>query len=216
MQRADAGDVERCGLLKQGLYVYAVLADDVDEVASGLILPRHLHVEGAGREESFGALLVCHHHFGPVYHRRHDELEGMAAETERIALGHDDAAVGIVRTEELCRHGEGLGAAHNAHRGEAFHRGGYVCGVVGFHVQRYEVVGCAPRESLVQTCHPLVTLCAIDRIHKGYLLVEDEVGVVRYTVGHTVLTLEEVDGVVVDADVFDGVCDGDVGHICMF
>ena len=88
--------------------------------------------------------------------------------------------------------------------------------MVGFHVQRDEVVGRAPRESLVQTCHPLVTLRAVDRIHKGYLPVEDEVGVVRYTVGHTVLTLEEVDAVVVDADVFDGVCDGDVGHICMF
>ena len=75
--------------------------------------------------------------------------------------------------------------------------------MVGLHVLDDEIVGLASREGLFEVVEPLVAEAGVDGVHDGGLAVEDGVGIVGHAVGDVVLALEQVDGVVVDADVQD-------------
>ena len=87
MERADALDVERCGLLQELLHHGAIFADDVEVVATSFACPALLVLlflaestelaEAVGCEECLGQLLVCDHNLWPVYHRSHEELESV-------------------------------------------------------------------------------------------------------------------------------------------
>ena len=54
---------------------------------------------------------------------------------------------------------------------------------------------------------PFVRLVLVHGIHDSDFLVADDVGVVRHAQRHVEVTLEQVDIVVVAADVSDGFCD---------
>ena len=69
-----------------------------------------------------------------------------------------------------------------------------------------EVVGRAAVERGLEVAQPLVHKVAVDAVHDGNLLVNEDVGGVGHAVGHDVLALEEVELVVVHANVKDAVC----------
>ena len=76
-----------------------------------------------------------------------------------------------------------------------------------------EVVRRTARESGVQLVHPLLAEADFDGVHDGDLLVEDDVAVVRHAAGDFVQALEQVDVVVVHADVLDVVGDLDLHSV---
>ena len=66
----------------------------------------------------------------------------------------------------------------------------------------YKIVGGAAVESGGEVVQPLVGETSVNRVHNGDLLVEDDVGVVRHSVGHVILTLEKVNLAVVYTYIF--------------
>ena len=92
VQRADALHVERCELLQQRLHGAAILSADIEVITACLASPILLVAQSAeltkaiGREDNLIFLIVCHHHLGPMHHRRHKELQDVLTQTERIAL----------------------------------------------------------------------------------------------------------------------------------
>ena len=216
VERADRPDLEPRGLLEHRLHLRAVLADDAEVVAAGLARPALgvLDVVGAelaeavGGEEDLVRIVVGHEHLGPVDHRRRDEVQRVAAEGERGAVAHDGVAAVPVRAVEVLHHRERLGGGDDLRVGERLHERGDVGGVVGLHVLDDQVVRLARAEGLLDVVEPLVAEARVDGVHHGDAFVDDGVGVVGHAARNAVLALEEVDVVVVDADVADVVGNG--------
>lgn len=129
----------------------------------------------------------------------------MAAELELRTLLDDHAAVGEIGAEvgghDLKSHGGGDDLGLGIFLCEGRDAGG----VVGLHVMDNEVVGGAPVERHLEVSKPLVHEVRVHGVHNGNLLLaENNVGVVGHAVfADVVLALEQVDVVVVDADVLD-------------
>ena len=75
--------------------------------------------------------------------------------------------------------------------------------MVGLHVLNNEVVGLSVAESVLEVVEPLVGKVAVNGVHDGDFAVKDHVGVVRHAVGNVVLTLKQIDFVVVNAHIAD-------------
>ena len=127
----------------------------------------------------------------------------MGAQLERVAILHDQLPLVVGSVVVCAHHGERLGRCHHGGGGEGLHEAGDVCRVVGLHVLDHQVIGRATGERGIQVGEPLVAEVHFHGIHDGDLLVEDDVGVVCHAERHVVLPLEQVDVVVVHADVDD-------------
>ena len=99
VKRAYGLDVERGGLLEQGLHLYAVFADYVEIVPAGLAGPFLVLTavesafskctelsEGVGRIEDSVRKIIAHHHLRPVHHRGGYEFQLVTAQVEHVPL----------------------------------------------------------------------------------------------------------------------------------
>ena len=209
VEGGDDLDVELGSLFQNSLDLRAVFADDAEVVAACFAVPalRVFHVVGAelaeavSREEDLVLGLIGHDDLGPVDHGSLDEIEGMLAELEGVALFDDNAAVGKVGAEEVQHHGEGLGRADENSLGIDLHKLADVGAVVGLHMLDHQVVRRAAAQCGVKIVQPGCGEVAVYGVHDRDLLVENDVGVVGHAERHVVLTLEQVDLMVVDADI---------------
>ena len=152
MRRCNHLDLQPAELLDglQGLHGH--LAHDVGIVTAHVVLIKgevDLVVEDATvqgtesaesivAEDDLAALFVGHHRLRPVYHRHHEELQGVFAEAQRLAFGHhllvgDGSVVGFQRSE-------GLGVAHHLNLGELPQHGGHSAAVVRLVVINNKVI----------------------------------------------------------------------------
>lgn len=87
----------------------------------------------------------------------------------------DNLAVGIVRSEEVLHHCEGLCACDDAGLLVEIHEGRDICGVVGLHVLDDEIVRSLVSEDLVDVVKPLVCEMLIHGVEDRALRVENRV-----------------------------------------
>ncbi len=212
VERQNLLDRQAGGLFEERLHLRAVLADDADVVAAGLAVPsfgvfdvvRAELAEPVGGEQRLFSRVVRDDDFGPVDHRRRDERELVDAEVERVALLHDETAVGKIVAKEILHHAErGRGRDDDGRRigGEELRHAG---GVVRLHVLDDEVVGGLPAEDAGDVGGPGIVEAAVHGVHHGRLLAaQDDVAVVGHAARDDVLPLEKIDVVVVHAHVFD-------------
>ena len=133
-----------------------------------------------------------------------DKGQAVAAQIKHVTLFDNHLALGEVGAKVVDHHAEGAHACHNLRLGIALHKGGDAGGVIGLHVMDDQVVGRAAVEYGLEVAEPLVDKSAIDRIGDSDLLAQDNVAVVCHTVlGHVVLALEQVDVMIVNANVAD-------------
>ena len=212
VERADDLNVQIGGLLEHGLHELAELAHDTKVVTTRLAGPafRVLDVVGAELAKAVSAKehlvggLVGEEHLGPVHVGGADESQAVAAQVEHVALFDDHLALGVIGTKVVDHHAEGAHAGHDLGLGIALHKGGDASGVVGLHVVNDQVIGRTAVEHGLDVAEPLVNKTAVDRISDCNLLAQDNVAVVCHTVlGHVVLALEQVNVVIVDANVAD-------------
>ena len=209
VEGADGFDVKSRGLFQKRLHLSAVFSNDADVVASCLASPLFLHVKGAklaegvGGEEHLVGAVVGHNDLGPMHHGSGVEGEAVTTEGQRVAVGYHKAAVFVLVAEKVLHHDEGLGGCHNGGVRVVLEEVGHVCGVVGLHMLHDQIVGRTTRKSILQIVKPLVGEACVHGVNDGYLLVKNDVGVVRHSVGDGVLTLKQIDSVVVYADVLN-------------
>ena len=128
----------------------------------------------------------------------------MTTQVEHVALFDDHLTLGVVGAKVVDHHAEGAHAGHNLCLGVALHKGGDASRVIGLHVMDNQVVGRTSIEHGLEVAEPLVNKTTIDRIGDSDLFAQDNVAVVCHTVlGHIVLALEQVNVVIVDANVAD-------------
>ena len=128
----------------------------------------------------------------------------MAAQVEHVALFDDHLALGVIGAKVVDHHAEGAHAGHDLGLRIALHKGSDASGVIGLHVMDNQVVGRTPIERGLEVAEPLVNKTSVNRIGDSDLFAQDNVAVVCHTVlGHIVLALEQVNVVIVDANVAD-------------
>ena len=128
----------------------------------------------------------------------------MAAQVEHVALFDDHLTLGEVGAKVVDHHTEGAHAGHDLGLGVALHKGGDASRVVGLHMMNDQVIGRTAIEHGLDVAEPLINKAGIDRIGDSDLFAQDNVAVVCHTVlGHIVLALEQVNVVIVDANVAD-------------
>ena len=66
-----------------------------------------------------------------------------------------------------------------------------------------EIIRLPVAEQILQVIHPFMREMRVHRVHHGNLIVENDIGVVGHAVRHGVLSLKQVNGVVVDAGIAD-------------
>ena len=216
VERTDDLDIQTRRLFEQVLHLRAVLADDADVVTSCLASPVLVDVESAefaeavSGEEHLVLCVVGHHDLGPVNHRSGDEAERVGAELEGVAFLDDDSSVLKLGAEEVAHHRERLCGRYDRRVGIVLHEVENIRAVVRLHVLDDQVVGLSVAESFLEVVEPFVGELAVNGVHDRDLPVDNHIGVVRHAVGNDILTLKQVNFVVVHADITDVV--GDVFH----
>ena len=99
------------------------------------------------------------------------------------------------------RHAERLRGRDDLRLGIGGHERRDVRRVVWLHVLDDEVVGLPRAKDIREVGEPFPAEVLVNRVEDGHLLVQDNVGIVGHPVRHGVLPLEQVDLVVVDANV---------------
>ena len=212
MKRANDLDVQIGGLLEHGLHELAELSHDAKVVAARFASPALgiLDVVGAklaktvGTKEHLVGGLVGEQHLGPVHVGGADKRQAVAAQVEHVAIFDDHLALGEVGAKVVDHHAESAHACHNLRLGIALHKGGNTGGVIGLHVMDNQIVGRTAIEHGLEVAEPLVDKASVDRIGDSDFIAQDNVAVICHTVlGHVVLALEQVNVVIVDANVAD-------------
>ena len=215
VQRADRLDLDRRGLFQQSLYLCAVFADDVGIVAPRIVEPLGLEVDlvgievaaqrakrakGVGGEEGLRRGIIGHHDLGPVYHRGHDEREGVFAGAERIHLGDEVNAAVDVEGEEVLHHLRGLLIADERDLWIAEHDGLDRGGVVRLHVVDNEIVQLAAVQHVRQIFKEDGRDGVVDRVEQDGLFVQNNVGIVAHAARDGIDVFEQRQPPVVAAD----------------
>ena len=214
VQRQDLLDLKPGRLLEERLHLRTELADDADVVAPRLAVPalgvlavkRTELAEAVRGEEDLVRRIVGDDHLGPVDHRRRDERKYMLAGLEGVAFLHDESTARVVVAEIVLHHHERLRARHDRRR--RIRRGELrdVRGVVRLHVLDDQIVDRRLADLVLDVLQPLVPETLVDRVEDDGLLVLHEIGVVGHPERHHVLPLEQVDLVVIHANVLDVFC----------
>ena len=137
-----------------------------------------------------------------MHHGREDEGEGVAAGGQRVAV-LDHEAVFIGAAEELLHHRKGLYVAHHGDVRIGLDKIVDVGGVIRLHVLHDEVVRLAAVQRRLHIVQPFVGEMLVHGVEHADLFVQHDVGIVAHAVGHDVLALKQIDGMVVHADVDD-------------
>ena len=212
VERTDDLDVQVGGLPEHGLHELAELTDDAKVVAACFASPALgiLDVvstelaKSVGTKEHLVGGLVGEEHLGPVHVGSTDKRQAVAAQVEHIALFDDHLALGEVGAKVVDHHAEGAHACHDLRLGIALHKGGDTGGMIGLHVMDNQVVGRTAIERGLEVAEPLVDKASVDRIGDSNFIAQDNIAVVCHAVlGHVVLALEQIDVVIVDANVAD-------------
>ena len=84
VQRTDSLNIQSCCFFQQILHLFAVFSNNTDEVTTGLIIPRLLHIKSTKsvcREQYFVTSIISNDYFRPVYHRSFHKRQSMLAKS---------------------------------------------------------------------------------------------------------------------------------------
>ena len=126
------------------------------------------------------------------------EVQGVALFDLEFLLFRD-----LLLFMEVVEHGECFGRGHDRDIRIGVQERHDGTGVVAFHVLDDEIVRLASAKDFGEVAEPFLSEMFIDRVHNGDLVVHDDIGVVCHAVRDDVLTFEQVDFMVVDANIFD-------------
>ncbi len=120
-----------------------------------------------------------------------------------VTFCHNHLPVGKVCPEELLHHDKRLGGRYDGGILIYVHEIGNISRMVRLHVLYDQIIGLAGTCSSFDVIQPFVGKTCIDRVHDGYLLIQDYIGIIGHAVLYHILSLEQVYGVVIDADIFN-------------
>ena len=147
-----------------------------------------------------------HHRLGPVNHRCQDEVQGIVAQLQRVAVLHLDGIRLRAQSVEAAHHAERLLVADDFHLRVVFFDECQRPAVVGLHVVHHDIVDGTLTDHLLDVLQEGDEEVHLDGVHEAHLVADDEIGIVAHSVGQRPQALEEVFVAVVDAHVIDFVC----------
>ena len=133
----------------------------------------------------------------------------MGAERQGVPLAHGTGTAFELRTrEELGQHLERRCRGDQRQRRIFLQQGGSTGGMVRLHVVDDQIVGPVALQGLFQVLHPDVGRAAVGGIQDGRFLIQDHKRIVGHALGDQILAFEQIQVIVVHADIADGCADG--------
>ena len=209
MQRTDDADIESGGFFEKILHLCAVFSDNAEIISSCFTSPVFIHIQRAelaetvSREQHFILAVIGNDDFGPVYHRRCDKMQGMCAKLQRTAFTDNDPSVLKLRAKEIAHHGERLCAGNNDSLRIVLHKIQDIGAVVRFHMLNNKIIGFSAVKGVFKIVQPFLCKVAVNGVHDSDLAVHDDIGIVCHAVRNIILTLKQVDLVVIHAHISD-------------
>ena len=162
--------------------------------------------ESIGREEGFITIVISHDDFGPVHHRRGDEVQGATTEVEGATIGDGDRTIGEIETfVELSNESQTFGTSHNFQIGIFVDCVGNSTSVVGLYVLHHEIVGSASFKRYLKIHLPLLSTTCINSVHDANFFIKNHITVVAHAFGRAILALEKVEIAIISTNVLDSV-----------
>ena len=193
--------------------MHTIFTADAEIVATSFLRPIvGMRIVGAefsesiGREEGFITIVISHDDFGPVHHRRSDEVQGATTEVEGATIGDGDRTIGEIETfVELSNESQTFGTRHDFQVGIFVDCVGNGTSMVWLHVLNDKVIRCAPFKRYLEIHLPLLSATCIDSVHDANFLIENHITVVAHAFGRAILALEKVEIAIISTNVLDGV-----------
>ena len=213
VKRTDGLDIQSCGYFQKVLYLYAIFSNDTDKVSSCLIIPWLFHIQGTEfseavcGEKDFFCAVISNHNFRPVNHRCKYKSQVMFSKGEGSAVIYSDLLAFQIQVKEILHHAEGFFVGNNGGVRINFHEVGDIGCVVRFHMLCDQIIRFPVTQNLLNVIQPFVGKICIYGIHNRNFFVQDHIGVVGHAVWHFVLAFKKVNLMIINAYIFDGICD---------
>ena len=131
----------------------------------------------------------------------------MFSKGEGSAVIYSDLLAFQIQVKEILHHGEGFFVGDNGGVRINFHEVGDVGCVVRFHMLYDQIIRFPVTQNLLNVIQPFVGKICIYGIHNRNFFVQDHIGVVGHAVWHFVLAFKKVNLMIINAYIFDGICD---------
>ena len=195
VQRADGFDIERGRLFEQELHLCAILADNIGVIPARIVHPHTVNAnfiiknvacqraertECVRREQNLMWLVIGDHHFRPMHHGGHNEMQRVAAGGQLVPLCHDQCTIRCIQAIELPEHPQRLGTAHNLGvRVPAQHLVNQRA-VIRLHMLYNQIIQLAPAERMGNILKELAADGIVHRVKQHGLFVQQHIAVVRH------------------------------------
>ena len=210
---ADGLDIQSCGYFQKILHLHTIFSNDADIVSSCLIVPWFLCIQGAefseavcGKKNLFCAV-ISDHNLRPVNHRCKYKSQIVFSKGKGSAVIYDDLMTFQIQVKEVLHHGEGFFVGNNDGVRISLQEVCDVGCVIRFHMLYDQIIRFPVTQNFLDIIKPFVSKICIYRIHNRNFFVQDHIGVVGHAVRHFVLALKKVNLMIINAYIFDGICD---------
>ena len=187
LQRLEEEDPQLKGCFVKGTFTARNLAaNDIKKIVDEVNKISH---KAFGEEKDLIGRVIGDHHFRPMYHRCHIETELMYARVQCISLFHLIQSIG--NAMESGQHTKRLGVAYNLHSRILLAEQANATRMVRLHVIDNQIIQRASLQSLSYLLQEKIRIADIDRVDQDRLFIDDQISVVRHTVGQRPHVLEE-------------------------
>ena len=131
----------------------------------------------------------------------------MSAERKRTFFHSNNTAVLKLFPEELFHHTERLSSSDDHGVRILVHKNVNTCGMIRFHMLYDQVIRRLSGERFFQIFQPGIGKACVYRIKYCRFFIADHIGIVGHAVWHIVLSLEQVNVIIVYAEIFNVICD---------
>ena len=198
MQGTDHFNIQTGSLLQQFLHLSTVFTYNANVVTTCFVGPGLFHVQSTeftktvSRKQNFVMAIVSNDYFRPVNHGSSYKGQGMSTQFQSAALTHYNAAIGKIGSKELIHHGKGLSRSYDLYIGIYFHEVEDVRRMIRLHVLYDQIIGLTTFQYILHIIQPLMTKMNIYGIHDGDLFIHDHIRIVCHSIGHHILTFEQI------------------------
>ena len=141
-----------------------------------------------------------------MHHGRGHKGQRVGSQGKGVALSDNDSPVGVILAEEVPHHGERLGGRNDGGIRIGAHELGDIRRVIRLHVLYDQIIRLPAAKHTSKVVQPFMGEVSVHRVHDGDLFVKDHIGIVCHSVGNHILTLKEVNLMIIDTDITNVIC----------
>ncbi len=140
----------------------------------------------------------------------------MGTQIQGISFLHHHRALRQIQFKELLNHRKGFGIAHHLHFRIFLCKHLHTGRMIRLHVGNHQIVHGSSCQSFFQIFQPFVRSSCVYGIHNGRFIIQNYIGIIRYSIWNHILALKQIQISVVCANIYNIICDCYILHTYYF